>query len=149
MSHVTVIAVELKDLDALKAVCAALGLELRENQKTYRWYGHHVGDYPIPEGFTKADLGKCDHAIAVKGNRDAYEVGLVKRGDAFIPLWDFWQGGYGLREKIGEGGSTLISAYTKEVAVRKARQFAKSKGWSYSERLDKATQETVITLRKY
>jgi hypothetical protein len=43
----------------------------------------------------------------------------------------------------------LISAYTKEVAVRKARQFAKSKGWSYSERLDAATQETVITLRKY
>ena len=149
MSHVTVIAVELKDLDALKAVCAALGLEFRENQKTYRWYGQHVGDFPVPLGFAKADLGKCDHAIAVKGNRNAYEVGLVKRGDAFIPVWDFWQGGYGLREKIGEDGSTLISAYTKEVAVRKARQFAKSKGWSYSERLDTATQETVITLRKY
>ena len=149
MSHVTVIAVELKDLDALKAVCAALGLEFRENQKTYRWYGQHVGDYPVPFGFAKANLGKCDHAIAVKGNRNAYEVGLVKRGDAFIPLWDFWQGGYGLREKIGEDGSTLISAYTREVAVRKARQFAKSKGWSYSERLDTATQETVITLRKY
>ena len=57
MSHVTVIAVELKDLDALKAVCAALGLEFRENQKTYRWYGRHVGDFPIPEGLTKADLG--------------------------------------------------------------------------------------------
>ena len=149
MSHVTVIAVELKDLEALKAVCAALGLEFRENQKTYRWYGRHVGDFPIPEGLAKADLGRCDHAIAVKGNRNAYEVGLVKRGEAFIPLWDFWQGGYGLRDKIGEGGRTLISAYTKEVAVRKARQFAKSKGWSYSERLDAATQETVITLRKY
>jgi hypothetical protein len=149
MSHVTVIAVELKDLDALGAICAALGLEFRENQKTYRWYGQHVGDYPVPSGFAKADLGKCDHAIAVKGNRNAYEVGLVKRGDAFIPLWDFWQGGYGLREKIGEDGSTLISAYTREVAVRKARQFAKSKGWSYSERLDTAAQETVITLRKY
>ena len=67
MSHVTVIAVELKDLDALKAVCAALGLEFRENQTTYRWYGRHVGDFPIPEGLTKADLGRCDHAIAVKG----------------------------------------------------------------------------------
>src|ERR1035437_8068893 len=129
MSHVTVIAVELKDLDALKTVCAALGLEFRENQNTYRWYGRHVGDFPLPEGLAK--------------------VGLVKRGEAFIPLWDFWQGGYGLRDKIGEGGSTLISAYTKEVAVRKARQFATSKGWSYSERLDAATQETVITLRKY
>ena len=149
MSHVTVIAVELKDLEALKAVCAALGLEFIENQKTYRWYGRHVDDFPVPEGLAKADLGRCDHAIAVKGNRNAYEVGLVKRSKAFIPLWDFWQGGYELRDKIGESGSTLISAYTKKIAVRKAKQFAKSKGWSYSERLNAATQETVITLRKY
>src|SRR5260370_5579493 len=149
MSHVTVIAVELKDLDALKAVCEDLGLDFHENQKTYRWYGRHVGDYPLPEGFTRANLGRCDHAIGVKGNSNAYEVGLVRRGEAFVPLWDFWQGGFGLRDKIGEGGSKLISAYTKEVAVRKARQFAKSKRWSYSERMDPATQETVITLRKY
>ena len=47
------------------------------------------------------------------------------------------------------GGDKLIAAYTKEVAVRKARQFAKSKGWSYSEKVDPQTQQTIITLRKY
>jgi hypothetical protein len=47
------------------------------------------------------------------------------------------------------GGDKLIAAYTKEVAVRKARQFAKSKGWSYSEKVDAQTQQTIITLRKY
>lgn len=73
----------------------------------------------------------------------------VKRGDTYVPLWDFWQDGYGLRDRIGEGGDKLIAAYTKEVAVRKARQFAKSKGWSYSEKVDAQTQQTIITLRKY
>lgn len=149
MSHVTVIQIELKDLDALKAVCEQLGLEFREYQQTYRWYGTHIGDYPLPGGFSKRDLGKCDHALAVKNSPSSYEVGLVKRGDVYVPLWDFWQGGYGLRDRIGEGGDKLIAAYTKEVAVRKARQFAKSKGWSYSEKVDAQTQQTIITLRKY
>ena len=45
MSHVTVIQIELKDLEALKFVCEQLGLEFREHQQTYRWYGTHIGDY--------------------------------------------------------------------------------------------------------
>lgn len=149
MSHVTTIAVEINDLEAVKAICSKLGLEFKENQKTFKWYGRHVGDYPLPEGFTKADMGKCDHALSVKGKPQAYEVGLANRGDHYVPLWDFWQGGYGLEQAVGKDGNKLISAYAEEVAIRKAKAFAKQKGFTFSQTVNPRTQETVITLRKY
>jgi hypothetical protein len=149
MSHVTTIKVEFKDLEAIKETCKILGLEFRENQKTYRWYGHHVGDYPLPQGITKQDLGKCDHAIGIKGSKTAYEMGLVKQGDHYVPIFDFWSGGYGLMEKIGEDANKFVSTYTKLVAVKQAKSFARSEGWTISEKYDEATEETVISLRKY
>ncbi len=45
MSHVATIEIQIKDLAALKQAAKDLGLEFRENQKTYRWYGYSVGDY--------------------------------------------------------------------------------------------------------
>jgi hypothetical protein len=119
MSHVAKIQVVIKDLKALKAACAQIGLELVEGQKQYAWYGKHVGDYPLPEGFTAADLGKCDHAIRVIKQplrpdgtahyRSAYEVGVVKNKDSegYTLLWDFWAGGYGLQEAIGDEAKKL------------------------------------------
>jgi len=38
-------------------------LEFAEGEGSYRWYGEHVGDYPLPEGFEEHDLGRCDHVI--------------------------------------------------------------------------------------
>jgi len=149
MSHVTIIKTEFKDLEAIKETCKVLGMEFRENQKTYKWYGTHVGDYALPQGFTKADLGKCDHAVAVKGNKGAYEMGLVKQGDHYVPMFDFWAGGYGLMAKIGKDCETFISTYTKLVAVKQAKMFARSNGWTVMEKYDEETQETVICLRKY
>lgn len=149
MSHVTIVSVQFKDLEVLKEICQSLGLEFRQDQKSYRWYGRHVGDFPLPEGFTRQDLGKCDHAIGVSGNPNAYEVGLVRRGDAFIPVWDFWNGGYGLVEKVGEGCDKLVNAYAKAVARRHAQQFARANGWTVTENYVEETQETVLLLRKY
>src|ERR1035437_5141802 len=99
MSHVTTIAIEIRDLNVVKEICQELGLEFKENQKTYKWYGTHVGDYPLPAGFTKADMGKCDYAIRLKGNTQAYEVGVVKSktGSGYQMIWDFWAGGQGLQ----------------------------------------------------
>lgn len=106
MSHIVELALEIKDLDALKkAVSAIDGLEYVENQKTYRWYGTSVGDYPLPAGLTKEDLGKCEHAIRVKNNPNAYEVGVVKRKDGkagYTLVLDFWAGGHGLCNYIGQ-----------------------------------------------
>jgi hypothetical protein len=123
MSHVATINMEVKDLESLKAAAKQLGLEFVLNQKTYRWWGRSVGDYPLPYGFTAADLGHCDHAIRIPGNDRAYEIGVVKRKDGkpgYQLLWDFYQGGYGLQEKVGENAKLLTREYTTQVAIKPA-----------------------------
>jgi hypothetical protein len=122
MSHVAKIELVVKDLAALRSAAQACGLELVEGQKKYKWWGHSVGDYPIPKGFTAEDLGKCDHALRVKGNPDAYEIGVVRRRDGqpgFELLFDFY-GSYGapLRQAVGQDGGKLKQEYAASVATR-------------------------------
>ena len=125
MSHVATVDVEINDLEALGEAAKVLGLDLMRGQKSYRWYGHHVGDYPVPAGFDVADLGKCEHALRVKGDGRAYEVGVVKRRDGkpgYSLMWDFWSGGYGLEAKVGKDCSKLRQEYAAAVARRQAVQ---------------------------
>ena len=129
MSHVSLIALKVRDLDALDAACRRLGLELVRGQKTYRWYGVQVGGYPLPEGLTAADLGKCDHAIRVPDLPGAYEIGLVRRTDHYALLWDFYAGGYGLEAKVGPQCGRLKQAYGVELARREGRR----RGYSLTE----------------
>jgi hypothetical protein len=117
MSHVTPINLEIKDLEALKMACERLGLTWMEGQKTYRWYGRFVGDYPMPEGFTVKDLGKCSHAIRVPGA--SYEIGVVERNGENILMWDFYYSG-GLEKVLGQGGYKLKQAYSIEAAKLQA-----------------------------
>jgi hypothetical protein len=119
MSHVTTIDLEIKDLGALKTACERLGYQWMEGQTTYRWYGHWVGDYPMPQGFNKLDLGKCDHAIKVPGAD--YEIGIVTRNGKTTLLWDFFSSG-GLQEVIGKNGGKLKQAYATEATKRAARR---------------------------
>ena len=118
MSHVSTIELEINDLEALKKACVSLGFEFRENQKEYAWYGRHMGDYPIPEGMTKEDLGKCQHAIRVPGAK--YEVGVIsgQKPGTHQLIWDFWGSG-GLVPKIGKRAEVLKRAYA-EHRVRRA-----------------------------
>jgi len=134
MSHVATMKLKVLSLDALKAAAKQLGLEFRENQKQYKWFGTHVGDYPLPAGFTKADLGTCDHAIGVKGNPNAYEVGVVKNktSPGYTLLWDFWAGGYGLQAVVGQDGKKLQQEYAVQVTMRKQL----SEGWQVERRTD-------------
>ena len=121
MSHVVKVSLEVKSLDALKEACKAMGLEFRENQKTYRWFGRFMGDYPLMEGFKAEDLGHCEHAIGIPGSNIAYEVGVVRRRDGrpgYELTWDFWEGGYGLRDKIGAQGEKLKQQYATAVSRR-------------------------------
>jgi hypothetical protein len=137
MSHVATVQLEVKDLDALAKACQRLGLELRRGQKTYKWFGKHVGDYPLPAGFAIEDLGQCEHAIAIAGDpadSEAYEVGVVKRRDGkggYSLLWDFFGGGFGLQEKVGENCNALRQAYSIEIA----RKHAQAKGYQVQERV--------------
>ena len=139
MSHVARIeGLVIDDLDALGEAAKACGLELVPGQRTYRWFGRSVGDYPLPAGFTEADLGKCEHAIRVPGSKTAYEIGVVGRRDVngnalpgFELLWDFWSGGYGLRDLAGRNCQNLVQQYVaagvKKTLGRKFRNFTTTK----------------------
>jgi len=116
MSHLVTIKTEIRDVGAVRAACLRLGWTFMEGQKTYAWFGESVGDYPLPEGITVDDLGKCDHAIRVPKAR--YEIGLVKRGQKFLPVWDFWCSG-GLSE---DTGSKFAQAYAVERTKAEARR---------------------------
>jgi hypothetical protein len=125
MSHVVSIDLEIKDLAALARACERLGLELMEGQTSYRWFGRSVGDYPLPEGYTADDLGKCQHAIRVKDNPRAYEIGVAARRDGrpgYTLLYDFWRGGYGLIDQVGQNCQRLAQAYSLEVVRGQARR---------------------------
>lgn len=125
MSHVATVDVQVTNLEDLRAACQRLGLEFAEGQTTYRWYGTHVGDYPLPAGFSAADLGSCEHAIRVPGNLEAYEVGVVRRRDGkpgWQLMWDFYLGGFGLEQHVGTDCGLLRQSYATVAATRAARQ---------------------------
>ena len=68
---------------------------------------------------TEDQLGKCDHAIKVPGAQ--YEVGVVRKGNGYILLYDDWIKG-GLRKKLGVNAGLLKQAYTIETLRKEARQ---------------------------
>lgn len=118
MSHVADLQLEVKDLDSLEKACNNLGLELVRNQTTFK---HFAGR-----------TSPCTHAIRVKGNAKAYEIGLVANGDVrkgFTLQWDSYAGGYGIVEKVGgKDGGKLKQAYGNEVA----RKYYQKKGYRVS-----------------
>lgn len=93
MSHVDKIDLKILDLEAARLAAKELGGEL-VRQSTYKWFGTFVGDAPLPEGFTLADLGKCEYAIKVPGT--SWEIGLAKaKGQQhYTLLFDYYQSPY-------------------------------------------------------
>lgn len=127
MSHISKIELEIKDLESLKQACKQLGFQFMENQKHYLWYGKWVGNQPLPDGISEEDLGKCDHAVHVPAA--AFELGIVKRDNAYIMLWDSWIGG-GLEKYIGKNAGILKQAYTVETVKKESRK----KGYRITEK---------------
>jgi hypothetical protein len=93
-------------------------------------------DYPLPEGMSPDDLGKCDHAIEVPDC--AYDIGVIKKNGYYQLFWDFWTSG-GLERKLGKDAGKLKQAY----AISRIRREAVSKKYRVSE---KKTQ-TGVRLR--
>jgi len=80
-------------------------------------------DSPLPPGVKEEDLGKCDHAIRIPGNSKAYEIGVCKLANGNYSLrWDFWQGGYGMQDKVGANAGKLSQLYGVHVAAKAARK---------------------------
>lgn len=124
MSHVVSISIQIHDLDALEAAVKELNATLIRNQKTYAWYGRHVGDFPLPNGFTKDMLGKCEHAIRLNGHKsNDYEIGVAKNptGQGYTLLYDFWGPGQKLKTALGDGLGKLVQLYGVHTAEKHAR----------------------------
>ena len=139
MSHISKIELVIHCLEDLKDACRQLGFEFVKNQKTFKWYGRWVGDTPLPEGVKIEDIGKCDHAIRVPGCE--YEVGVIKRGEHYVLLWDYYYAG-GLIERIGANAGKLKQAYT----VSRVRKEARRKGYRVLEkRIDQGVR-LVLTV---
>lgn len=120
MSHVVAIEFRIRDLECLEKAAQSLGLEFHWGQTTHRWFNRFMNDYPLPEGFKPEELGHCEHAISVPNNISAYEIGVVpaKDGDGYVLLYDFWQGGYGLLDKIGQDANLLRQRYSVETVMK-------------------------------
>lgn len=134
MSHVVSIAVEIgidsDSIAAVKQVCRELGLTFKEHQKTYKWWGESVGDYKIPDGFTKEDLGKCEHAIGIPGI--SWEVGLAKprNGKGLRLMFDFF--GYEGRPILEKLGGEKANKFVQLYGVAKAEIAARKLGHAVS-----------------
>lgn len=137
MSHITTINVKVKDLSVLKQVATKLGLELVENQKTFSYYNGRTG--------------KCEHVLKVKGNSSAYQIGLVldKDGVSYNFDTDFYSGGRGLVDVVGQGCEKLINGYAVGIAKKSANELASSWGATVIEEYNEKTGETQIILRRY
>jgi hypothetical protein len=129
MSHIATVDLEVHDLDALREAAERVGLELVYGQQRYRWYGSNISNYPLPAGFTTADLGQCDHAIRIPPDAAAdmrhppYEIGIARRRDGkegWLLFWDFWMGGYGLQDRAGPNCEHLSREYAGITAIREA-----------------------------
>lgn len=113
MSHITKVHLKIKDLSCVAAACTRLGLTFMEGQRTFRKHGAN---------------GTCEHAINAGPN--AYEVGLRAVDDGYELQFDYWNGGYGLMEKIGtrdgrgpiSNANRFSQAYAAEVAIKSLRR---------------------------
>ena len=105
MSHISKIELEINDLESLKLACDQLGLEFRENQKTFEWYGGRQ---------------ECEHAIRIPGA--TYEIGVIRKseGKGYQLVWDNYHRG-GLEQKLGGNAGKLKQAYARERIRKEAR----------------------------
>jgi len=120
MSHVVSIKCKIKDLAALKKACPELGLVFKENQTHYKWWGYSVGDYPLPQGYTENDLGKCEHAIGLKSNM-GYEIGVCKSkttAGEYELVFDFFNQQALMTAVGGQKCEKLVQTYQVEVAKK-------------------------------
>lgn len=123
MSHVITMELQIKDLNALEVACKELGCQFIKGQTKYNWWGHHVGDYPLPEGFTKEEMGICEHAIKVPNTN--WEIGVVKdkqNKDSYKLIYDFYGSeGRKIQNACGNNLGELKKRYTVNAIKNKIK----------------------------
>jgi hypothetical protein len=133
MSHIATVEVEFRDMDALAKACVKCGVELRQDQKTFKWFG--------------GKISSCDAAI-VHPNPKAYEIGVHKTDTGLRIEFDPYMSGYGMQDAVAfqdnkQGLGKLQQAYAVEVA----RKQAKRQGFSVREQVQ-ADGRVKLTLSR-
>jgi len=156
MSHVTDVKLRIKDLDALKEAAEACGLEFREGQTSYAWWGTFVGDSHAYGNHDPKTFGTCEHALREPGTRPRngssgpWEIGVVKAtdGEGYDLLYDTYGGaGRRLTELVGARSNKLRREYAASVATRRANATLGRRGYRV-ERENLAGNHIRLKLRK-
>lgn len=103
MSHFTTIKTEIKDIEALRAACAEMGLSLAENAEA-RGYG--------------SNRTRAEYVVRLKG---PYDIALNKNKEGSYALTADWWGGHVERE-VGSQAGRLLQLYGVHKATREARR---------------------------
>lgn len=147
MSHVVAVQTRFRSLEAVEKAANKLGLELIRDKKTYNWYGVWVNDYhgndaAYKNGVAPENYGKCEHVLARKGVKGAYEIGLVAApdGDGFLAIFDYVGTGRALQQLVGDSGEKLATAYTLAVLESQAA----ASGWQLT--ANETATQTVVTI---
>jgi len=128
MSHISDMELRIRDTAALAEAAQLCGLEFREGQKSFRWFGRFVGDSTPPAGRDPKDYGTCEHALAIPGDREAYEAGLVAAldGDGYDILCDTWGPGRKTAARLDK----LRQEYAVAVTLKAARSKLARQGYT-------------------
>lgn len=122
MSHIAVQTTKpgepmFADMACLRQAVEMLGCRIVE-RNTFRWYGSSVGDYPLPLGMKKEDLGKNAKFVIEltpetqariraehpEYDQEAYDVGLIEDPNnpgTYVPMYDHFINGYGVDDVLG------------------------------------------------
>jgi len=101
---------QLRELDALRAVCRRQRWEMRLDQQRFRWFGPSASDRSLSPGW-----GRCAHVLVIPGC--AFEIGLCVRESCFVPVWER-SGDEALAAILGPGCRLLWQQYALEVLRR-------------------------------
>ncbi len=149
ISHVVTCDLQIKDIDIFEQCCKSQGWKFNRGKTEYKYAGYWADDSPVPgllfdseqeyqrvlslshqdrKTYMETLLGKCSHSITIPGCR--HEVGLIKKKDHYVPIWDWWDSQ--LKMVLGTGESFPVAQqYATEVVKKTLTQQGLS--WSFEQ----------------
>ncbi len=145
MSHIVKMEAQFKSLADIVAAGERLGWVFMPGQRTYRWYGRYMADWPLPEGMRREDIGKCHHAFRVPGA--SYEVGIFQEADGTFSLRADWYQSGGLLRTLGVSTPEEFSGrFSQAYALEATKRTLRARGKRVTEKFDKKTGSVKLTV---
>ena len=147
MSHVAMGKLRVTSLDDLEVAAERCGLRIVRNQRTFKWYGRFMNDSEegrqLNRRLPASEWGKCEHALVVPGQSDAYEIGVVKAidgGEGYDLVFDSWGPGRVLQERAGMG----LTKLAEEIGAEATMRMMARKGYRVAREVNKAGHVQVV-----